>query len=63
MGRVIVPPDEVVRVMRERAGRLCGVDAVMHERISRALIEAWTEGVNAGFNVDDCAHELGLARG
>lgn len=53
-GRVVTPPDHIVRLMKERAGRLSGVDAVMFEqRITRALIEAWVEGVNAGFEVDD----------
>lgn len=63
MGRVIVPPDEVVRVMRERAERLFdGFGRATGEEVFRAMLEAWTEGVNAGFNTDDCMRDLGLDR-
>jgi hypothetical protein len=61
MGRIIVPPDMIVRMMRARAERITG-SLTQREVIARALIEAWTEGVNAGFDADDCMHQIGVTR-
>jgi hypothetical protein len=59
---IIVPPDRIVALMRERAHELLrGVSTVTLQPIlERALIEAWVEGANEAFHVDDTADKLGL---
>lgn len=56
--RVIVPPDPIVSLMTERACNITRAAGVTRDLVARALIEAWTEGVNAGFDTDDLSHEI-----
>ncbi len=53
--RLMEPPDDVARRMKDRAAQLCGGKpgdkdppaGSMRAEIARALIEAWTEGAFA----------------
>jgi len=54
---LIVPPERIVALMKERAEHIAGCTAT---EIQRALIEAWVEGVNEAFHVDDTVDKLGL---
>jgi hypothetical protein len=48
-GRVIVPPDHIVARMKQRTEALFdNFGRVTGEDVTRALIEAWVEGANAG---------------
>lgn len=54
---LIVPPERIVALMKERAEHIAGCTAT---EIQRALIEAWVEGANEAFHVDDTVDKLGL---
>jgi len=57
---LIVPPERIVALMKERAFNITRAAGITRDLVERALIEAWVEGANEAFHVDDTVDKLGL---